>query len=80
MNLDANNFEVSVKGETLINCSVSGDTIACDRPDISAGNYLPEGRTTNGWIEFHSKAIFGVKATAISSIGGSRYGGQEIII
>ena len=80
LNLDANNFEVSVKGETLINCSVSGDTIACDRPDISAGNYLPEGRTTNGWIEFHSKAIFGDKASAISSSSGSRYGGQELIV
>ena len=80
LNLDANNFEVSVKGETLINCSVSGDSIACDRPDISAGHYLPDGRTTNGWIEFHSKAIFGVKATAISSTSGSRYGGQELIV
>ena len=79
-NLDASSFEVSIKGETLINCATSGDFVTCDRPDISAGNYLPEGKTTNGWIEFHVRAAFGVKANSISSNSGSKYGGQEITI
>ena len=79
-NLDAHNFVISIKGETLINCAANGDFVTCDRPDISAGNYLPEGKTTNGWIEFHVRAAFGVKADSISSNTGSRYGGQEITI
>ena len=76
-------FEIYLGDNLLENCLLDGSktSVACDSPNLAAGEYAVSGQSTKGEIDVNTgKVSFVQSATGILTNIGGRFGGQMVEI
>ena len=76
-------FEIYLGDNLLENCLLDGSktSVACDSPNLAAGEYAVSGQSTKGEIDVNTgKVSFVQSATGILTNTGGRFGGQMVEI